>query len=1763
MVRRVAPVVLAVALVGQVLGMPPTAARQPQPMAPSQRTAAPVAARPDRPSALLTAQVQGSRVEILSERTETTTTWANPDGTLTSDIASAPVRVKTPQGWQDIDTTLVADASGVHPRVARAGVWFSPGGGGGDAARLSVGKRSVGFGWPGRLPVPALNGAVATYRNVAAGADLQLQALPGGYAERLVLRNRPVAAPVFRFPLRLTGLTAAVTPSGRIALSDGNGREVIQADPPSMWGAERDPNSDEPTRIGSVAVRITGRAGSQVLEVAPDPAFLADPAVTYPVTVDPSPDLAATADTFIDSGFPNSSYASNPELKSGTYNGGTNKLRTLMKFDSSPISGTQVLSATLRLYETWSPSCTARPVNIYRATSDWSLAVTWNTRPSTNGFLQASANVAKGHDSGCPAGWVSFDLQGLAQAWADGSVPNYGFYVQAASETDNLGWKKFNSYNAGSNAPVLTVTYNSYPNTPTNRSTVPATVCVTGASRPWITTTTPTLRAVVSDPDGGSVSGNFDLWPVGGNGSIWSGTSAAVTSGGVASKAVASGVLANDGTYRWRVRGYDGALYSRAWTSWCEFSVDTTEPAAPGISSTAYPQGGWNPTGGAGGFTFTSSDTGSGVASWRYWLDSATPTTVSGASPTTVSITPSNGWHTLHVQALDRAGNLSEESLYGFGVVAGVISPTEGQRTQRFVTLDAVGPPAATGVRFKYQLPGTGTWTDIPTAHVTLAGAPVASWPVATTTNGSVARAPANLVWDVRATMSNVDGPIMVRAVLAAAASSWTTNTVTATLDQKAFGESYATAEVGPGSVSLLTGNYSLSATDVSIEAWGSDLTIARTFNSLSPSATGMFGPGWQSTLAVQQADAKWTKLTDTGSGVVLTDVDGGLTVFARSASGYLPQGDAAASGLKLTKTANPDEFTIEDLDGSSTTFAFVSGPATPTLTDPRLYRLSRVTQPGSNQVTTYAYNPDGTPAQILAPKPTIPTVCDANTWSPGCRALQLTYSGGKVTKVTIKTTDGAGAVKVADAACYTYDPAGRLSQVWDPRISGTSCASPVLATTYTYDAAGRLATVTPPGLAGWTISYDAQGRLDRVSRTHNAANGGGTETQTVLYNVPFGAAAATDESHPDLSAGRVAAWAQTDLPVTVTAVFDPGDTVSPADLRDGQVHALDVNGREVNTAGFSGTGQAGWKVTTSEHDQVGNPVRQLSAANREVALTGDPTSLGLPAGTGTAAFAQALDERSFYAADGVDLLDTYGPLHTVAIDGAWVNARQHTHITYGTLDAPGPDPTVDGPMHLEIQRTVAASLSAATTPTNETDRRTTRTAYGMPGDATGWTLQQPMRVTTVLPGGTDIVKETLYNASTGLVTQARMPSAAGSATAVGTSKTTYYTAGTRNDASCVNSAWVNLVCKVEPGSQPTTAGLPKLPVTHTTYDWLGRAMTVTETVIDAAGATKTRTTTTDYENSGWSPRPRRQLISGSVGTAVPALLISHDPATGLPVTVATDTTPAPGPGMAGTMSTGYDDFGRVTSFTDADAATTLAAYTQGQVGTVTTKAPGGAVIGTTSYGYDGGSEHRGLATSITDSALSGTITGGYDADGALVRQAFPNGMTQTIARNTSGDQTQVVYAKGGVEWVNDSQSPSIHGQWRWHSGPAGWELYGYDPAGRLTVLWDQRAGQPCVQRGYDYDVDSNRTTQHAWPASATGDCPPGTTPTAATHAYDAADRLLPQGVDAGLAYDAFGRTTTLPASAAGGTAASIAYYVTGLVAGQTQGAATRSWTPS
>jgi hypothetical protein len=129
-------------------------------------------------------------------------------------------------------------------------------------------------------------------------------------------------------------------------------------------------------------------------------------------------------------------------------------------------------------------------------------------------------------------------------------------------------------------------------------------------------------------------------------------------------------------------------------------------------------------------------------------------------------------------------------------------------------------------------------------------------------------------------------------------------------------------------------------------------------------------------------------------------------------------------------------------------------------------------------------------------------------------------------------------------------------------------------------------------------------------------------------------------------------------------------------------------------------------------------------------------------------------------------------------------------------------------------------------------------------------------------------------------------------------------------------------------------------------------------------------------------------------------------------------------------------------------------------------------------------------------------------------------------------------------------------------SSPLSTQRYGYDPAGRLTSVFDHPTGDSCTRRDYGFagtaGVNSNRTgfATTSFPADPDGGCT-GTAGTATALRYDTADRLT----TAGYNYDAFGRTTAVPASDAGGTAVSVGYYSTDMVASQTQGTRTRSWT--
>ncbi|MET7363892.1 hypothetical protein ABZS76_36360 [Streptomyces sp. NPDC005562] len=131
----------------------------------------------------------GEPVEVTSLRGESSDTFALPDGTLEAREYLRPVRARQGKGWKPVDTDLVKSADGgVTPRVATVDLEFS---GGGDAplVRISKAGREMALSWPGKLPVPMLEGATATYADVLPDVDLRMGAQEDGFTQLLVVKS--------------------------------------------------------------------------------------------------------------------------------------------------------------------------------------------------------------------------------------------------------------------------------------------------------------------------------------------------------------------------------------------------------------------------------------------------------------------------------------------------------------------------------------------------------------------------------------------------------------------------------------------------------------------------------------------------------------------------------------------------------------------------------------------------------------------------------------------------------------------------------------------------------------------------------------------------------------------------------------------------------------------------------------------------------------------------------------------------------------------------------------------------------------------------------------------------------------------------------------------------------------------------------------------------------------------------------------------------------------------------------------------------------------------------------------------------------------------------------------------------------------------------------------------------------------------------------------------------------------------------------------
>lgn len=333
--------------------------------------------------------------------------------------------------------------------------------------------------------------------------------------------------------------------------------------------------------------------------------------------------------------------------------------------------------------------------------------------------------------------------------------------------------------------------------------------------------------------------------------------------------------------------------------------------------------------------------------------------------------------------------------------------------------------------------------------------------------------------------------------VVSVIAKDWAGNTSTQSLNVTV--NEAASEPLGPGTVNLGTGDYTLSATDVSVAAGTATLSLSRTADSRDPSsgANGPLGPGWALSLPAG-ANSRWQSLTPlSGGSVSVNAVNGEQIIFSPKAGG----GWVSPAGFQTDTMTEPSSgvYQITDAAGNYTKF---TQPGTEAVYAPSTVAEASATG-GLNKVT-YSFTKTAggivEPTEILGPEPS-EGACTA-TLVKGCRALTFNYAtsttatgegrnqwgdyAGRLTRAYFTAWDSSQN-KMSEAitvAQYAYDLQGRLRAEWDPRIS------PALKTSYGYDAAGRVTALTPPGQQTWAFHYGSaagdegeEGRLLSVAR--------------------------------------------------------------------------------------------------------------------------------------------------------------------------------------------------------------------------------------------------------------------------------------------------------------------------------------------------------------------------------------------------------------------------------------------------------------------------------------------------------------------------------------------------------------------------------------------------------------------------------------------------------------------------------------------------------
>ncbi|RSS73350.1 ricin-type beta-trefoil lectin domain protein [Streptomyces sp. WAC06614] len=529
--------------------------------------------------------------------------------------------------------------------------------------------------------------------------------------------------------LKGEGVNVSADGSGNLKAADASGRTVFHAPVPTMWdsGAEAAVPAPRPTgtpkfsRLArSAAPQQAGAAddrakpasdsegpgahakvaklhtelGQGSVALTPDRSFLNDASTAYPVYIDPAwaPTNRGTQHwAWVQEAYPDTvnydDYGDqyDPGVGYQRWQSRTGIERYYVQLDTSDLGDKSIKKASFNATQSYAADATcSNSYNVDLHSTEPLLSnITWRTQPRDWEVLRTtSMNSAGG--PGCSGSTTrgEWDVRDhlAGNAWR-GNV-TYALFASNESKTSgNNSFKRFTRDK--SKLPFFYIEYNRAPYTPWGLVTTPVPQNPSGPGHcGWIGATGYPgmgIGAWIGDPENQPNDAHFFVHDANGDALVHDSGWIGLTNGTHWVWAW-PGNLSDGHTYYWKVQGGDGDMTSAWATSDCKFSIDTQPPSVPVVTSNEYPPSGTLPgstksIGQQGAFTLRSTDAHSGVVSYEWAFNSSIP--VGGANTVTagadgsasINLTPTTwGTNILRVQAVDKAGNRSQQQTYAFYV---------------------------------------------------------------------------------------------------------------------------------------------------------------------------------------------------------------------------------------------------------------------------------------------------------------------------------------------------------------------------------------------------------------------------------------------------------------------------------------------------------------------------------------------------------------------------------------------------------------------------------------------------------------------------------------------------------------------------------------------------------------------------------------------------------------------------------------------------------------------------------------------------------------------------------------------------------------------------------------------------------------------------------------------------------------------------------------------------------------------------------------